>query len=243
MNHLPWEGSYNIRDLGGYTTANGQRLRSHALLRADDLDRLTVNGQQALLAYGVRTVIDVRSSREATTWPHAFTQHPTVAYHNLPIGEIVETVPEVQVETATMIDWNCLVLKYEQAQIATILRRLAQAEPGGVLIHCHAGKDRTGLVIALILALVGVAAEQIVADYAASTHYLQPLFAQWLQAVADDPVKHAQLAHVLSATPETMQALLADVETDYGGITAYVQRCGLTADEIGLICQRLYTDA
>lgn len=241
--HLTWDGSYNARDLGGYPTATGMVIRNRALMRSDNLGHLTTTGQQALIDYGIRTIIDVRSRYEATTWPHAFTQHNSLVYRNIPLGEVSNVAIKAQMENATLIEWNCLALDHGQEQVATILRTLSQAEPGGVLIHCHAGKDRTGLVVALILALLGVELEVIARDYAASDHYLQPLYAEWLQKVADDPVKHAELAEQLTSSPATMRGIFAHLDANYDGVAGYTQRCGITASEIGMITNRLCSEA
>jgi protein-tyrosine phosphatase len=206
------------------------------LVRADNLGHLTSSGQQALVAYGIRTIIDVRSAEECVIWPHAFSQHDTITTINIPIG--TGATPEAQTaldDASDLTVWNCLALEHCQMQIGQILQRVAQAEPGGVLIHCHAGKDRTGLAIALLLALADVDSVQIAADYAASEGGLQPLFAAWLAEVVDNPVRHAALASHLNAHPATMLAVLAHIDAEYGGVTAYLQECGVSrSDQIAV---------
>jgi protein-tyrosine phosphatase len=240
---LAWEGSYNIRDLGGYAAADGRMLRQGALVRSDNLGHLTPAGQEALIAYGIRTVIDVRSAEECVTWPHSFSRHATISTINIPVG--TGPTPEAQalLDGATdLVGWNCLTLQHCQPHIAQLIRQVAQAAPGGVLIHCHAGKDRTGLAVALLLALAGVAPALIAADYAASAVGLQPLFAPWLDAVADDPVKHTALVRDLAADPETMLALLAHLNTQYGGISAYLRSCGVSDTDQEAVRRRLVGD-
>jgi protein-tyrosine phosphatase len=120
-----------------------------------------------------------------------------------------------------------------------MIQRVAKAAPGGELIHCHAGKDRMGLAIALLLALAGVVPAHVAADYAASERGLQPLYAQWLAAVADDPVRHAALVSQLTAHPATMRAVLAHIDTEYGGISAYLQACGVNTSDQTAVQERL----
>lgn len=237
---LPWEGSYNIRDLGGYPTTDGCALRWQALVRADNLGHLTPSGQQALTAYGIRTIIDVRSAEECRDWPHAFSQHPTITTANIPVGTGADAEAQAALDTAAdLVAWGCLVLDHCQAQLGAIVRQVGHAAPGGVLIHCHAGKDRTGLAVALVLALAGVAPDVIAADYAESEQALQPLFTQWLAAVADDPVQHTALVSQLAARPETMLAVLAYLDERYGGSAAYLKRCGLRETELEAVRHRL----
>jgi protein-tyrosine phosphatase len=90
-----------------------------------------------------------------------------------------------------------------------------------------------------VLALVGVEPALIVADYAASAEGLQPLFTQWLAAVAHDEAQHAALALQLTAHPETMLAVLAALDTRYGGIDAYLAQCGVGEAKRSAVRQRL----
>jgi protein-tyrosine phosphatase len=108
-----------------------------------------------------------------------------------------------------------------------------------VLIHCHAGKDRTGLAVALLLGLAGVSPDVIAADYTASNIGLQPLFAEWLAAVAHNPVQHAALVPQLGAHPETMLAVLAHLDGHYGGAWEYLRQCGVTEQALVAVRHRL----
>jgi protein-tyrosine phosphatase len=237
---LAWEGSYNIRDLGGLPTVDGRVIRRGALVRADNLSHLTLAGQAALVEYGIGTIIDVRSNEECATRPHAFSRHATIHTVNIPFGTGADADAQEELDAASdLADWSRLTLQHCQPAIAQLVTQLAQAPPGGVLIHCHAGKDRTGLAVALVLALVGVEPALIAADYAASAEGLQPLFTQWLAAVAHDEAQHAALALQLTAHPETMLAVLAELDTGYGGVHAYLEQCGVGEAERNAVRQRL----
>lgn len=236
---LPWEGSYNARDLGGYPTAAGSLIQPQRLVRSDTPYHLTEQGQQALLDWGIRNMIDLRSTDEVREWPHVFMDHEQIQYYSIPLSQSDNPEIQAQLEQAALYQWNFLVLAHAQPQIGRILRQIAHAPPGGLLIHCHAGKDRTGLIVALILALVGVAPGLIISDYVASGAYLLPLYQPWLDAVAHDPVQLAKLQHDLSTHPETMRDVLDAVEQQYGGVVSYIQRCGLPMDDIILIQKRL----
>jgi protein tyrosine/serine phosphatase len=132
-----------------------------------------------------------------------------------------------------------VMLERFSSQIVAIMQAVATAVPGSVLIHCHAGKDRTGLVIALLLALAGVPGQAIAEDYAASHLYLRPLYDAALAEAAGDPQRQALLAHHLGAKAETMLATLIYLEEQHGGVEPYLLASGLTAAEIKQIRYRL----
>ena len=228
--YLAWEGSYNIRDLGGLVTVDGRVIRRGALVRADNLGHLAPGGEVALVA------------EECAKWPHAFSRHATICTVNIPIGTSADAQAALDA-ASDLADWSRLALQYCQPAIAQLVGQIAHAPPGGVLIHCHAGKDRTGLAVALVLALVGVEPTLIAADYAASTDGLQPLFAQWLAAVAHDEEQYAALAAELTAHPETMLAVLDELDTRYGGIDSYLKQCGVGEAERSAMRQRLCEEA
>jgi protein-tyrosine phosphatase len=237
---LEWDGSYNIRDLGGLETSDGSVLQRGVLVRADNLGHLTPAGQQALLDYGIRTIIDVRSAEECETWPHAFTRHTAISAVNIPIGTGADAEAQAALDAAPdLAAWGCAALHHCSAHIAQLVEHVALAAPSGVLIHCHAGKDRTGLAVALLLGLAGVSPDVIAADYTASNIGLQPLYAEWLAAVAHDPVQHAALVPQLGAHPETMLAVLAHLDAHYGGVWEYLRQCGVAEQVLAAVHNRL----
>ena len=192
---LHWDACYNARDLGGYATADGGRTRWGAFVRADNLSRLTPAGQSALIAYGVRTVIDLRRADELTIDLNPFAtpsddpRRP--AYLNLPLGLHAdrEGILAVQAagegDDASMLELFRLVLDHYWRGIAGVMNAIAAAPEGAVLFHCHAGKDRTGMIAALLLALAGVPNATIAEDYALSQVCLQPIFDQRLSQEPD----------------------------------------------------------
>ena len=173
---LAWEGCLNARDLGGLTTVDGRRTRPAALIRSDTLCRLSPVGRAALIAHGVRTVVDVRfpSEIERDDPAHPFRDGPDgVLYLNRPTN-VGHTAEEEAAMVAgiraaeSRLELNVIDLDANRAGFASIATAIARAPAGGVVVHCHAGKDRTGIAIALVLSLVGVPDETIAADYALS---------------------------------------------------------------------------
>lgn len=218
--HLHWEACHNARDLGGHTTDDGATIRWGALVRADAVGRLTKSGRAALEAYGVRTIIDLRVPVEVRDEPSPFTTHAEIVTHALPLDPNDRAMSKaVAVHKAAGISptaaMNIAYLETHQAPIAAIMRAVADAPDGGIVVHCHAGRDRTGLIIALLLGVAGVPAATIITDYALS----------------------------FSAVPETMDATVKYLESAYGGIAPYLRAIGVTDDEIAAICHRLRVPA
>lgn len=242
---LAWEGVRNARDLGGYRTADGRETRWGAVARSDELSPLTDAGRVALLAHGIRTIIDLRRPDETTRVPNPFAApgtHP-VAYMNLPLTD--PDIPQAPVHYDTLTDDHSLADDYRDRltqfapRVGAILSATARAPAGGVLIHCAAGKDRTGLVCALLLDLVDVDHETIAADYALSAAVQWPEDAEWL---AHGPGKRAARERALArweARPDVMRMILTHLDTDYGGAAGYLLRAGVTSDDLARLHARL----
>jgi protein-tyrosine phosphatase len=239
--HLDWDACYNVRDLGGLPTADGGEIRWRSIIRTDTLTRLTAAGQQALIDYGVRTVIDLRSPTQAQEEPSVFASEASAPgsprYLNLPLEAYYPHVSALISQAQTRTEVYCIMLDHYPQNVAEALRAIAHAEPGGVVIHCHAGKDRTGVVTALLLELAGVPADIIGEDYAESQARLWPLYEQYVaEAGSEDKVDFWWKP---TATPEMMLAMLTHLQDRYGGVTAYLRQTGLTDAELAQLRRRL----
>jgi len=242
--HLPWDDCYNIRDVGGYSTADGGQIRWGALVRADNLCRLGPDGCAALIDHGVRTIIDLRSPSELERAPHPFALTRSEA--NAPLYLHLALFDESDLDGIARIDaagstkdMYILMLDQYPARNAAIMQAIARADEGGVLVHCFAGKDRTGIVVALLLAIAGADAETIAADYAESDNHLQPLYTEILDSLAHDPVRRQQLSVQLASPPEAMHGALVHLESVYGGPEAYLLAAGVDQQDLELLRQRL----
>jgi protein-tyrosine phosphatase len=245
--HLAWDACYNIRDLGGYVTEDGGQTRWRAVVRADNLCSLAPAGRDALIAYGVRTIIDLRHHQELREARHPFahltTPDATPTYLHLPLEEWGNPEYGAALRQATREAIYTILLAWYPAQMAAIARAIARAPAGGVLIHCHAGKDRTGVVAAMLLALAGVPTSTIVDDYALSNIHLRSRYAALLKQARDD-AERAQWEPFVTdpqraAPPGRMLTTLAWLDEQYGGVRPYLLAAGVTEGEIERLRARL----
>jgi len=245
---LHWDACYNARDLGGYATADGGRTRWGAFVRADNMSRLTPAGQAALIAYSVRTVIDLRRAEELTIDLNPFappSEHTrAVTYLNLPLGLHAERDGILAVQAAgegddaSLLELSRQVLDHYWRGIAGVINAIAAAPAGAVLFHCHAGKDRTGLIAALLLALAGVPHATIAEDYALSQVCLQPIFDQRLSR-EPDPARRERMAQMMGAAPETMLGVLAHLDAHHSGAERYLRVAGVAEADVERLRRRI----
>src|SRR5688500_8340242 len=167
--HLDWEGCLNLRDLGGHPTEDGGLTAWGAFVRGDTLCGLTETGRGALLGYGIRTVIDLRSSEEITREPNPFAALPhVVSYLHQPLNDPA-TESRLSVTASATERYLLMVDAAGTAgRLAAIFASMAGAPPGGVLFHCFAGRGRTGIVAALLFCLAGVGTGVLVRDVVAT---------------------------------------------------------------------------
>jgi len=235
-NHkLAFSNLLNARDLGGYPLKTGGQTLHKALLRSDELWRLSPEGVKALLDYGVRTIIDVRWLAEREAHPSFFQLTPGHVHdvHISLLGQSGEAWQASRPEAAKEM-WNSVMLEYAQPSIREVMRAVAQAPTGGVLFHCQAGKNRTGIIAALLLALAEVEPEAIAYDYGLTTHNL---FEAYLAEARQED--YEAVRERVRCPPEQIHNMLAHLEKNYGGLTNYFLQIGLEENEIAQIRGRL----
>lgn len=213
---LRWDACYNTRDLGGCATVNGSITRFGAIVRSDSVCRLTDQGSSELEAYGIRTIVDLRAKDEVEDEPSPFVQHSIVNMYNLALDPAERSISKAvaaheEMGLPYMAAVNAAYLVTNRDRIAEIVQAIAEAPDGGVLVHCALGRDRTGLISALLLAAANVPAPTIVADYLLS----------------------------ISTNSEAMEATLGHLELAHGGAEAYLLEAGVTPDGIVRLQQRL----
>jgi protein-tyrosine phosphatase len=225
--HLLLDGARNVRDVGGYRTTDGRRTRWRTLLRADSLHRLSAVAQAELVAYGVRTVVDLRRPEEAAAAPSVFARGRTVRYVPVPFGDaVLDGDAGPRAAPPSLVELYRLALERRQEPIRATLALLAG--PGGLpaVVHCTAGKDRTGLVIALALAVAGVPARTIATEYALSASYGGGRRRDRAGGSPERPHPSS-----VSRSPAVMLRTLAWIEERYGGVGAYLRGVGLSPAE------------
>jgi protein-tyrosine phosphatase len=229
--------THNIRDLGGYALSNGGTTQWSRLLRGEALHPLTPESVDLLVQRGLTTVIDLRGPHETGLNPHPFRDHPAVAYRNIVLYEAMAPI----IRDPAQFD---MAQRYRDAldlagpRIADVLRTIATAPAGIVLFHCTAGKDRTGVISALLLTLADVDRATIAADYAltATAGSLIRQLRENALANGGDP---AQVDRMLASDEATILAMLAHLDTAHGGIDGYMDKIGITEAERETLVERL----
>ncbi|QWZ10255.1 tyrosine-protein phosphatase [Nocardioides panacis] len=234
MTVLTWSGCRNVRDLGGLPTTDGARTRDRALVRADSLTRLDRAGQEALAAYGVSRIVDLRAEHETADPPHPFAGQ-----------ELYRSVPWVDVDREPARDPSAergLADIYRDSldrnvrQVAAGVRAFVEAPPGPVVVHCAGGKDRTGMLVGVLLEAVGVPRAVVVEDYASSAGHLG--IAEIVATLGD--AERARVETYAWSHPETLTSALEHLDATYGGAGSYLREaCGLAGAEVEAVRRRL----
>ncbi len=228
--HLDWDGCFNVRDLGGLPAARGRRTRWGAVVRADAVDRLTAAGWSSLRAHGVRTIIDLRNADELV--PDVAPRPAGVATLHVPLDGIEDTEFWDRWKQQAPPYYGPFLGRFP-GRVVEVMTAVARAEPGGVLIHCVGGRDRTGLVAMLLLALAGVGPGDIADDHALSAERLVALYAHSGQvdqgAMIDD-----FLAREGTTARELILTTLAALDVE-----GYLHAAGLGDDDVKAVRDRL----
>jgi len=228
------DGAENVRDLGGYPTNNGKMTRWGKYYRGDSLHRLTITSQKTLYNLGIRTVIDLRFPNEGA---YRFVDTVKIDYVNIPLHNPEQLKTE---KPTNLVDLYRLILETKQNPIRKIMQLLAAAEDHAVLFHCKAGKDRTGVIAALLLDVAGVPHNIIAEDYALTNRYRTITE----EMVNDRPpfMDESQYRSLLQCHPEYMLEFLEYLGRRYQNAAGYLKTIGLHPDEIRMLKQHIVDD-
>lgn len=188
------------------------------IVRSDNISSLTTEGIQAMWEYGVQAIVDLRSEQEIAKRPSQF-EPPDFGPRYLHVPLIDDDFAEKLSNIPAMADRYREMLDHRQDAIASVMTSIARVD-GPVVFHCFAGKDRTGLVAALLLSLVGVDDQAIGADYAETDSRLAERYEEWIAAAA--PERIDAVRDELRCPPEWMIGALEHVRTWWGGPEAYL---------------------
>ena len=219
------EGAYNVRDLGGYETTDGRYTKWKMFIRGDDVSTLPRSSQDVLTDFGVRTVIDLRGVREIDSQAdNVLSKLPHIRYCN-----------KAPKSYRTMLDL-C------GDKFRDTLATMAETDALPVLFHCVGGQDRTGLVSAILLGLVGVPNKTIAEDYTLTAEYrIDAYLGSNLQPDTAPAQYTSEAYRARNCPPDVMLDTLDYLEERYGGVEGYVKSFGLTDEQIATLLDALLT--
>jgi protein-tyrosine phosphatase len=222
-------GLYNLRDVGGYPAAGGP-IPWRTLLRSDALHRLDPGGIAGLAGLGLRTVVDLRTLVEAEIAPSPLGALNARHAHVSILGGDMQSLPlELDAIYAYVIE-QC------GPAIADAIRPLGAADAFPALVHCSAGKDRTGIVIAMVLAVLGVPDDVIAADYALSGSYLDPEHTAAIGQLREGTGLGERLTgELLTSPPQLILRALAAARARHGSVEGYLLAHGLETAELATL--------
>jgi len=244
--HVPLEGAQNFRDLGGYVTTDGRELRWRMIYRADGLGTLADADYATLGDRGVSSVFDLRSAREIEAFGIAAVDRHAAAYHHVPFRqEIGLTAEQMQamsdperIRTAVRPEGYLEMIEEAKPSIGLVLRTLAEDEPYAAVFHCTGGKDRTGIMAALLLEVLGVPRETIGADYALTAKFFRLSEERRAEMEKFFGIKMPEQA--LSSEPATILGTLEGVDERYGSVARLLsEECGVTEEHQQALRQQL----
>lgn len=223
---------FNFRDLGGFTVRGGGVTRHRAVFRSDALHRVDAADHALLEGLGLRAVFDLRSTAELETDGLGSFAGGAVAHFHVPMMAVTLNPYD------SKVDWRGIdleeryvaMLEEGRSAILAVLEAAAESQPGAIVFHCSAGKDRTGVVAAILLGAVGAEEEAILADYAASATNIERVIKGYREEMLQAGLDQAAIAYLISSPPERMRNMLAQLEARWGGIEGYLDAIGFDAD-------------
>jgi len=229
--HVDVEGCFNVRDAGGWPTADGRWMTTGMLYRADDPVRLSDAGRAAIAELGLQAVVDLRQQNQFDRGPGFIDR---VATHHVPIVDRVIDIdaPPSLDRPADMVELYADMVERGRLEFVRAIDVLAEhIGTGPVMVHCAAGKDRTGLIVALIQAGIGVGLDEIVAEYALSD---EPTRAKRAEMVANpldgDPPVARSPVYLWTAPAEAMALFAARAVEAYGSLGAWPLGVGVAPE-------------
>ena len=244
MRHVELSGCCNFRDLGGYPTADGRRTAWRRVFRADGLTDLTAGDLAVLDELGVQVVIDLRTDMEAENRGRFPAHVEHVAYHHLPLTDTLpgeETAPEWR-DAGFVAARYLSMLEEGSASVVRAVQILAEGSNLPAVFHCSVGKDRTGVLAAVVLGLLGVPDDVIVEDYALSAEAMVRVLERLEREFpgAEEIIDRYRPV-ILSVDPESMAGLLAGVRAEHGSFAGLAASLGIEG-EVGRLRALLLED-
>ena len=225
----------NMRDLGGYSCINDCKTRWGIFFRSGDMSEVNEADQRTILSKGIGSIVDLRMSKEIIVAPNVFEKSSELFFINHDFWgtrfDDYRSARKTANPTQKLADLYCKGLEVNGFVMAEIIKTFAY-RPGSFIFHCRSGKDRTGLVAAVLLSIAGVAQDTICADFGLSSEYLNE------HELTKDELKMPG-AYQKGSDPETMRMTLAFLDQQYGDVISYLQRQGVTNEEIELVRKKI----
>ena len=249
MTWVELDGAVNVRDVGGLPTVDGRTTRPGVLLRSDNLQALSGRDVAHLVDdLGLRTVLDLRTDGEVELeGPGPLRSRPEVAHHHLSLiphgfegrAAVARAIPDEDAPEHSMSHFYVDYLKDAPDSIATALRLLATPASRLSLVHCAAGKDRTGVVVAVALSLAGVTRDAVVADYARSAERIAQVRDRLVASSTYTADVSARTLDSMTPHAHNMQRFLDAVDRDYGGPHGLAMSVGVDEETVDRLRARL----
>lgn len=241
--HVPLQGALNFRDVGGLATADGRRVRRRVLFRSDALSRLTDADLRVVSRLGLRTIVDLRSAQERASEPdRVVAAHAPRSVH-LPMRD--PSMPDSRLWVLLQLVWHgpstdfaAVLQKHFRAfafecpeSVGGLLRLLADPENLPAVVHCTAGKDRTGFTMAALLLMLGVPMHDVLQEHLATNELLRGSIPRYVRSLRWFSLGRLQQQHImplLEARAEHIEQVIGEVRERYGSIQAWMQEhCGV----------------
>ncbi len=237
-------GAHNVRDLGGYKTKDGKVTKTGRFVRSDSLHRVHESGVSCLLEKNLTTVIDLRTKKELEEEPNLLAELQGVNFLNFPLLEdlspkFLGTVAVSSGSEDPLLSFYLSALHKRQTAIREIFLAMSAAAPGLILFNCTAGKDRTGIISALLLSLANVSTSDIIKNYTESEIAITKLVDEFLEKSRQRGGDTASYARMLKCPAETMETALLSVVDGYGDTYNYLKNVGLTDENLTKLSERL----
>ena len=231
---IPLQGAYNFRDLGGHSVG-ARRVRSRLVYRSDGLHRLSRADLARLRRLGIRTVIDLRSTEERQRFGTCSVGALGAAYHHVPLVEQRFPPPgDGEAASTWLAGCYCELLSSSAVEIITVLQLLADSDSWPAVFHCTGGKDRTGVVAAVLLGILGVSDEDIIEDYCRSTPGVTWL-RQSFEAERAGAAGYDVPAAIFEVPPAAMWLLLDSIAVEHGSMETWAITAGMPPSTIGAL--------
>jgi len=235
------EGARNFRDLGGLPAADGKRVVARRVFRSDRLSHLTATDSALLASLGISRVFDLRSSAELAADGIGDFAAAADRHRHVPLVQVALRAGD------PTIDWTRINLQERYLEmlregggvIRAVFEEIAGAGLCGTVFHCTGGKDRTGVLAAVLLRCLGVDDEVIIEDYAVSEIYLEPVVRLYRDTLAADGFDPAAILYLCGSPPQRMRDMLDAIDGTWGSIQDYLDAIGVGEQTVSRLRRRL----